>query len=248
MLRNGLIGLVLAGFMAGTATAQPRLPAGADVYYAVGRQTTVYASPDSSRPYVQLRLREPVYVLGRQGNWRQVRTFDGARGYVYDGALSNVWIYISKHRRTLYLYRGGERLLKLPADLGQNFFADKERRGSLRDPDQWRTPNGVFYVARKNPRSTFYRALVLNYPNSEDADRGLRDGLITRTQYEAIVAAERSFRMPPMNTALGGWIEIHGDGTGARSDWTQGCIAVRNDHMDALWRLVDVGTPVLIEP
>ena len=51
-----------------------------------------------------------------------------------------------------------------------------------------------------------------------------------------------------MNTALGGMIEIHGHGTGARSNWTQGCIAVRNDAMDRLWRWVAVGTPVVVEP
>jgi hypothetical protein len=50
-----------------------------------------------------------------------------------------------------------------------------------------------------------------------------------------------------MGTDLGGWIEIHGDGTGAATAWTQGCVAVRNGAMDVLWDQVRVGTPVLIE-
>jgi hypothetical protein len=50
-----------------------------------------------------------------------------------------------------------------------------------------------------------------------------------------------------MDTDLGGWIEIHGDGTGSATTWTQGCVAVRNGAMDVLWEQVRVGTPVLIE-
>jgi L,D-peptidoglycan transpeptidase YkuD (ErfK/YbiS/YcfS/YnhG family) len=50
-----------------------------------------------------------------------------------------------------------------------------------------------------------------------------------------------------MNTPLGGWIEIHGEGTGASTNWTQGCVAVENRVMNELWTQVSVGTPVLIE-
>ena len=31
-------------------------------------------------------------------------------------------------------------------------------------------------------------------------------------------------------------------------DWTDGCIAVTNEEMDEIWRLVDVGTPIRILP
>jgi lipoprotein-anchoring transpeptidase ErfK/SrfK len=54
-------------------------------------------------------------------------------------------------------------------------------------------------------------------------------------------------RMPPMNTELGGWVEIHGDGTGAATNWTRGCVAVTNDDMNTLWWWTQVGTPVLVE-
>lgn len=135
---------------------------------------------------------------------------------------------------------------RIPTDLGYNFFSDKERRGSSGDPDHWRTPEGEFFVANKNAYSQFYKAFVLNYPNAEDAARGLEDGLITEEQYEQIVHAENRFQMPPMDTELGGWIEIHGDGTGERQNWTQGCVAIQNVQMDRLWDMIEVGTPVLI--
>jgi len=217
------------------------------VFYALEQGVTVYTEPDSTHPYIHLNFREPVHVIGEERDWSQVRTFDGAKGYIPSFALSNVWIRISKSKKSLYMYRGTELVEKMWADFGNNVFADKERRGSLREPDHWRTPHGVFFVVRKNPYSAFYKAFVLNYPTAEDAERGLQRDLISEEEYNAIVAAENAFRMPPMNTALGGMIEIHGSGTGMGSNWTQGCVAVRDDQIDSLWDWVKVGTPVLIE-
>lgn len=231
-----------AAFVAETADAVP-VP-----HYAVKQAVTVYSAPDSTRPYLHLRLREPVEILAERGAWYQIRTNDGATGFVYHKELSSAWIRVSKKDQTLYLYEGTRLVTKIPVDFGQNVFSDKERRGSLLNPDDWRTPTGVFFIARKNPRSQYYKALVLNYPNAEDAERGLQQEYISRAEYEAIVRAEEEIRMPPMNTALGGWIEIHGNGTGSRSNWTQGCVAVANPQMDFLWDRVHVGTPVLIEP
>src|SRR5437870_13848519 len=81
-----------------------------------------------------------------------------------------------------------------------------------------RTPEGEFYIFTKIERSAFYLSLGLSYPNAAHAQRGLRDGLITRAQYDAIARALRAKRAPPQNTHLGGDIYIHGNGT--QSDWT----------------------------
>lgn len=222
------------------------------IYYTRGERTVLYHVGDSTRSYLYLKRREPVHFLPDQdpgwNGWRRIRTFDGANGMVRDEDLTNVWLRISKTNQTLYVYRGAHLIDRIPTDLGYNFFADKERRGSNGDPDHWRTPEGEFFVAAKNPGSQFYKAFVLNYPNAEDATRGLEMGLINEDEHASIVAAEKGFRMPPMNTELGGWIEIHGDGTGKRQNWTQGCVAIQNVQMDRLWEIIDVGTPVLITP
>jgi lipoprotein-anchoring transpeptidase ErfK/SrfK len=31
-------------------------------------------------------------------------------------------------------------------------------------------------------------------------------------------------------------------------DWTAGCIALSNDEIDEVWKMVSVGTPVEIDP
>jgi hypothetical protein len=126
-----------------------------------------------------------------------------------------------------------------PLSLGYDPVGDKERRGD------YRTPEGDFYVCRKNARSRFFRALLLSYPNQEDAARGLADGLITPAEQDRIVQAIARGGVPPMDTALGGDICIHGGGVGP--NWTEGCLALTNDDMAELFALVPVGTKVRIE-
>lgn len=218
------------------------------LYYLTRDRVQLYRTADSLRPVTLLPLRTSVYRLGTERGWTHVRTEAGVEGYVYGMPLSNVWVRVSKSERTLQLYRGAELVRTFGADFGYNPVANKERRGSTTDRDAWRTPEGTFYVARLNARSQFYKAFVLSYPNADHAARGLRGGLISQREHDAIVEAERTFGVPPMGTALGGMIEIHGKGTGAGVNWTQGCVALRNADVDALWPHLTVGTPVVIEP
>jgi len=108
------------------------------------------------------------------------------------------------------------------------------------------TPEGEFYIFVKNNKSSYYLSLGVSYPNVEDAERGLRDGLISRGQRDAIVNAIKRKATPPQNTALGGDIYIHGNG--ASSDWTWGCVALENADIKELFDAVPVGTEVTIKP
>jgi hypothetical protein len=228
--------------------AQPSAPSVGDAFYVLGRRTTLYRDADSTRPVGNLTFRSDVEWLGQQDNWSQVRTADGREGWVPADLLSNLWIRVSKTHKRLYLYAGADLVRSFAADFGYNPTSDKQQRGSSLDRDAWRTPNGAFTVVRRHPTSQYYKAFVLNYPTSEDALRGLGEGLISRAQHDAIVRAEERLAEPPMHTSLGGMIEIHGDGTGRSSNWTRGCVALTNAAMDFLWSRVAEGTPVLIEP
>lgn len=244
LIRNGtLLGLLWCGVLATDVQANPD----PGLYYAVQHQATVYSLPDSTKPFVRLSMQEPVHLIARGDTWCEVETMDGASGFTPCAAISNVWIRVVKREQRVYIYRGTELVKTIKADLGYNMFADKERRGSTRFRDHWRTPEGKFYVVNKNPNSEFHKAFVLNYPTAQHAERGWEEGLISEAERDAIIEADEQFRMPPMDTDLGGWIEIHGDGTGRATNWTQGCVAIPNDEIDALWTWVEVGTPVLIE-
>lgn len=243
-----LLALVLGGPAGASALPDEEDPSA--LYYSIERDGRLYARPDREAPvpgFRPLALQEPLFLLEAQDGWLHVRTMDDETGFVPEGAASNVWIRVSKKRQMLFAYRGANLALRIPVDLGLNAILDKERRGGEMEPDHWRTPEGNFRIVSKNPNSKFYKALVLNYPSAEDAERGLRSGLIDEQEYRAIMQAEEARRMPPMHTLLGGYIEIHGSGTGASVNWTQGCIAVTDRAIDRLWEMVHVGTPVLVE-
>jgi murein L,D-transpeptidase YafK len=140
----------------------------------------------------------------------------------------------------LELYSNGAVVRTYRVGLGLNPVDDKQREGDRA------TPEGEFYIFTKNPKSAYYLSLGISYPNIEDAERGLRTGLITRAQHNQIVSAIKRKAGPPQYTVLGGLIYIHGNGAG--SDWTWGCVALENEDVKELYNSVDIGTPVTIEP
>jgi murein L,D-transpeptidase YafK len=156
-------------------------------------------------------------------------------------------IEIAKRARVLELHSEAGLVKRHAIVLGSNPDVDKTIEGD------GATPTGNFYVCAKNPRSKFFLSLCVSYPNAEDAERGLRDGLIDRGEHAEIVEAVRLRRMPPQHTRLGGEIYIHGHpGQGmadpSRTDWTRGCIALDNAAMKQLYDGVELGTPVIIRP
>ena len=187
--------------------------------------------------------------LAHQSAWRP--TLPAARKDGTDSAvrvsrkalklpLKNPRIVVLKSKRRLELYSDGALVRTYKVGLGLNPVPDKKRQGDRA------TPEGDFYIFTKNDKSAFYLSLGISYPNAEDAERGLRDGLISRGAHDAIVKAIKRKATPPQNTALGGDIYIHGNGAG--SDWTWGCVALENGDVKELFDAVPVGTPVRIKP
>ncbi len=149
-------------------------------------------------------------------------------------------IVVFKSQRQLELYSNGAVVRTYRIGLGLNPVDDKQREGDRA------TPEGEFYIFTKNPKSAYYLSLGISYPNIEDAERGLRAGLVTRAQHDQIVSAIKKKAAPPQYTALGGLIYIHGNGS--QSDWTWGCVALENEDISELYKSVDIGTPVTIKP
>ena len=77
------------------------------------------------------------------------------------------------------------------------------------------------------------KAFHISYPNSND-----------------IAAAKK------LGVGAGGDIMLHGlpkeyawvGKAHVLHDWTDGCVAVTNEEMDEIWKLVRVGTPIEIKP
>ena len=154
--------------------------------------------------------------------------------------LAESRIVIRKKARTLELY-DGERLTKVyTMALGFAPEGDKEKEGD------GKTPEGDFYVFTKNSKSKFHLSIGLSYPSVDDAQRGLKDRLISLQEHDAIVGAIERKEMPPQKTALGGEIYIHGGGAG--SDWTWGCIALENKDIEEIFAAIKQGIRVSIVP
>ena len=153
-------------------------------------------------------------------------------------------LLVKKAERKLYVYRieqGQPKLFKsYPIALGNNPIGHKKQQGD------GATPEGEYYITHQNPKSKFYLSLGLSYPNAQDAAAGLKRGLLSQAQHDAIVAAIGQQAKPPQNTKLGGEVFIHGGGAGR--DWTLGCVALENEAIKELFELLPLKTPVKIVP
>ena len=153
--------------------------------------------------------------------------------------LKDPKIVIKKAKKKLFLYSEEKLLRTYPIKLGFNPVGDKVRQGDKR------TPEGSYYICMKNPRSKYYLSLGLSYPSIEDAKRGLEQKLITRNDYDRIIERISKKSIPPWDTPLGGEIFIHGGGE--TWDWTYGCVAMCNKDIEELFKVIALGTQVVIQ-
>lgn len=129
-------------------------------------------------------------------------------------------IRVYKAQRRMDLLRNGRVMSTYRIALGDAPIGHKRQQGDEK------TPEGDYRITYRNPRSRFHLSLRISYPNEAD-----------RRQARARAADP------------GGDIMIHGaTPPGYRGDWTDGCIAVTNAEMEAIWRRVPVGTRIRIEP
>lgn len=136
-------------------------------------------------------------------------------------------VLVDKSDRKLYLLRQDRVVADYPVKLGLNPYGHKQQEGDFR------TPEGRYLLSRRNPRSEFFLAIQVSYPNREDA----------------AWAKENGWRP-------GGLIMIHGQPNVpkrpadfyANRDWTDGCIALSNADMVDVWLRTSVGIPIEIRP
>jgi murein L,D-transpeptidase YafK len=133
-------------------------------------------------------------------------------------------IVVEKSTHRMSVFKDGQELRSYRVSLGGP--EPKSREGDAR------TPEGAYFIDRRDPRSCCHLALHISYPSTSD------------------VAAARA-----RGVSAGGDVEIHGIRNGLgwlgrwhrAMDWTSGCIAVTNSEMDEIWRVVPDGTPIVIK-
>jgi len=136
-------------------------------------------------------------------------------------------VLIEKKERRLTLLSKGEVIRTYKIALGGNPVGPKERQGDNK------TPEGTYIIDSRNRNSGYHLSLRISYPNEKD-----------------------KMRAKELGVSPGGDIMIHGIKNGlswvgayhAEVDWTKGCIAVTDEEMEEIDRLVPDGTIVEIRP
>jgi murein L,D-transpeptidase YafK len=134
---------------------------------------------------------------------------------------------LHKSERRLLLMKNGTVLRSYRVALGLMPAGTKQRSGDFR------TPEGIYQLTRRNPHSDYFLSIQVSYPNAEDLQRAQRN------RWE-----------------VGGQIMVHGWPNNLRhspayyatSDWTDGCIALSNSDMVEFWLLSPDSMTIEITP
>ncbi len=134
-------------------------------------------------------------------------------------------ILVEKAARRMTLYGVDGSVTVIPGiQLGDAPVGAKQFEGDEK------TPEGHYTIDYGNPNSAYHLSLHIDYPH----------------------ASHRAFAEGQGRSA-GGMIMIHGQPNSLPAgrvpgDWTDGCIAVSNAEIEALWEAVADGTPIEIRP
>lgn len=134
-------------------------------------------------------------------------------------------VVVNKGARQMLLLHGNTVLKAYRIGLGNEPIGHKQYEGD------GRTPEGLYYIDRRNPNSRYHLSLGVSYPNPQDS---------------ALAAS--------VGRSAGSDIFIHGQGPEGRvlsqreQDWTVGCIAVSDKEIEDIYAMIPDGTPILITP
>jgi murein L,D-transpeptidase YafK len=149
-------------------------------------------------------------------------------------------VVIHKSEKRADLFNGDALVRTYPVAFGGSSMGAKRRVGDRR------TPEGNYFICTRVPSSRFHLFLGLNYPNAEDAREATQSHLIDEETAQGIAKAELEKTSPDWTTAMGGAIGLHGGGIS--SNWTDGCIAFKNEDIEEMWTATAGWTPVQIVP
>jgi murein L,D-transpeptidase YafK len=137
------------------------------------------------------------------------------------------YVLVEKSLKHLTLFNDERPIKTYDVALGRNPKGPKLTEGDLR------TPEGRYIIDSRNPDSKYHLSLHISYPNEVD---------LQITEIAGV--------------SPGGNITIHGTGEEYAwmgdfhdvVDWTNGCIAVTNEEIEEIWKLVPDGTRIEIIP
>ncbi|HEX3167710.1 MAG TPA: L,D-transpeptidase [Chitinophagaceae bacterium] len=147
--------------------------------------------------------------------------------------VGTVYIVIDKSDYELSLYDQLGWYATFPVVFGNSSLSDKKMEGDKN------TPEGTFHIASKRVHDKWHRFMALDYP--------------TKESWEKFNQRKSTGEIPP-SAKIGGSIGIHG--TWPHEDfqidryknWTMGCISMKNEDVEDLYKYVPIGTKIIIRP
>lgn len=163
-------------------------------------------------------------------------------------AIEEYQLLIKRSEKKLIVQKDGKAIRSFHVALGSGGSKPKLEAGDRK------TPMGKYHIVQVRDSDRFHMFMQLDYPSVRDAINALKQDRISKDEYRRILDAHIFGKLPPQNTSLGGAIGIHGIGLETKdkleihqlANWTQGCIALRNNEIDQLTYYVSRGTSVTI--
>lgn len=146
--------------------------------------------------------------------------------------VGTVYVVVDKSDYELKVYDDEGWYATYPVVFGSKDLSDKMMEGDRR------TPEGTFKIISKRPHEKWHKMLMLDYPNKESWAK------FNERKAKGII---------PQKAKIGGGIAIHGTWPNDNivvddyTNWTNGCISVKNKDLDELDSYLPVGTRVIIQ-
>ncbi len=148
------------------------------------------------------------------------------------GPVGKVYLVVDKSDYELKVYDEEGWYATYPVVFGNKNLDDKMREGDRK------TPEGTFKIISKRPHQKWHKMLMLDYPNKESWAK------FNQRKAQGLI---------PKNASIGGGIALHGTWPNDNivvddfTNWTNGCIALKNEDLDEVEAFLPVGTQVTIK-
>lgn len=154
-----------------------------------------------------------------------------ARKFKKTDPVGTVYIIIDKSDYEMKIYDDEGWYATYPVVFGSSDLSDKMMEGDKR------TPEGEFKIISKREHNKWHKMFMLDYPNDESWEK---------------FKSRKAKGTIPKSAKIGGGIAIHGTWphdeivVDAFTNWTNGCVSLKNDDIDELDPFLPIGTKVII--
>ncbi|RYY29974.1 MAG: murein L,D-transpeptidase [Chitinophagaceae bacterium] len=148
------------------------------------------------------------------------------------GPVGKVHLVVDKSDYELKVYDEEGWYATYPVVFGNKNLDDKMREGDRR------TPEGTFRIISKRPHEKWHKMLMLDYPTKDSWSK------FNQRKAQGLI---------PKSAKIGGGIALHGTWPNDNivvddfTNWTNGCVALKNEDLDELEQFLPIGTQVTIK-